>query len=148
MRAVGGLLLAGALAAAFAAAFAAGASRDGRHLHFSMASALCSTFEREMNAGMNRMMDDMHASGYSGDADADFLAMMVPHHAGAVDMARLVLQHGHDPATRQLAEEIIAGQTIEIESMRRRLAQLHAPRPEAGADYPALGGVRGPSPGG
>ena len=72
-------------------------------------------FERAMDAGMARMMQAMHASGYSGHADADFLAMMIPHHAGAVDMARLVLQHGRDPATRQLAEEIIAGQTIEIE---------------------------------
>ncbi len=50
--------------------------------------------------------------------------MMIPHHAGAVDMARLVLQHGRDPVTRQLAEEIIAGQTVEIQSMQRRLHTL------------------------
>ena len=93
---------------------------------------------------MARMMQDMHAPGYSGNVDVDFLVMMIPHHAGAVDMARLVLQHGRDPATRQLAEEIIAGQTIEIESMTRRLAVLrqvqttrHAP------EFPALGGTRG-----
>jgi uncharacterized protein (DUF305 family) len=81
-------------------------------------------FQREMDESMARMMQDMHGPGYVGQADIDFLAMMIPHHAGAVDMARLVLQHGRDPATRQLAEEIIAGQTIEIESMTRRLAAL------------------------
>ena len=102
-------------------------------------------FEREMNAGMALMMRDMHAPGYSGNADADFLAMMIPHHAGAVDMARLVLQHGRDPATRQLAEEIIAGQTIEIEGMTRRLAALRQPAGGEASEFPALGGTRGPS---
>ena len=66
-------------------------------------------------------------------------------HAGAVDMARLVLQHGRDPATRQLAEEIIAGQTIEIESMTRRLAALRKPSGTgSAAEFPSLGGTRGP----
>jgi uncharacterized protein (DUF305 family) len=41
-------------------------------------------FMKEMDAGMKKMMDDMHAPGYSGDPDVDFLAMMIPHHAGAV----------------------------------------------------------------
>ena len=102
-------------------------------------------FRRDMNMGMTRMMREMHAPGWSGNADIDFLAMMIPHHAGAVDMARLVLQHGRDPATRQLAEEIIAGQTVEIESMTRRLAALRRSGP-AGCDeeFPSLGGTRGP----
>ena len=65
-----------------------------------------SAFQREMDESMLRMMQDMHRPGYVGQADIDFLAMMIPHHAGAVDMARLVLQHGRDPATRQLAEEM------------------------------------------
>jgi Domain of unknown function (DUF305) len=116
-----------------------------------MADSLCtspgarSKFQRDMDAGMDRMMADMHAPGYSGDVDVDFLAMMVPHHEGAVDMARLVLEHGRDPATRMLAEEIIAGQTIEIESMRRRLSVLRsASGAYADSDFPALGGTRGP----
>ena len=59
-------------------------------------------------------------------------------------MARLVLKHGRDPATRRLAEEIIAGQTIEIESMTRRLAALRQPRSENRVqEFPALGGTRG-----
>ena len=102
-------------------------------------------FQRDMDAGMARMMQDMHAAPPSGDVDADFLAMMIPHHAGAVDMARLVLQHGQDPATRQMAEDIIAGQTTEIESMTRRLQMLRTGRvPPAAAEFPALGGTRGP----
>ena len=78
---------------------------------------------------MARMMQDMHGPGYVGNADVDFLVMMIPHHAGAVDMARLVLQHGRDPATRQLAEEIIAGQTNKLprpkgRGIRRFASQL------------------------
>ena len=81
-------------------------------------------FSRDMHAGMDRMMRDMHAAGESGDPDIDFLAMMIPHHEGAVDMARLVLIHGRDPLVRALAQDIIAGQTTEISAMRQRLARL------------------------
>ena len=49
-----------------------------------------------MDAGMARMMQDMHSPGYTGQPDSDFLATMIPHHEGAVDMARLVLIHGRD----------------------------------------------------
>jgi uncharacterized protein (DUF305 family) len=101
-------------------------------------------FERGMDASMERMMADMHASAYTGNADVDFLAMMIPHHAAAVEMARLLLQHGRDPATRQLAEEIISGQTTEITSMRRRLALLRSPAGPTSSEFPALGGTRGP----
>ena len=103
-------------------------------------------FQRDMDAGMARMMQDMHAAPPSGNVDADFLAMMIPHHAGAVDMARLVLQHGQDPATRQMAEDIIAGQTTAIDSMTRRLQLLLRASlvPPAAAEFPALGGTRGP----
>jgi len=101
-------------------------------------------FAAEMAAGMQRMMRDMHAPGYTGNPDIDFLAMMIPHHEGAIEMARLALIHGRDPQTRKLAEEIIASQAVEIAGMRRRLAILRAnPRPLPG-DFPALGGTRGP----
>ena len=101
-----------------------------------------SAFDTEMDAAMARMMKDMHAPAASGNPDIDFLAMMIPHHAGAVDMARAVLRHGRDAATRRLAEDIIASQTIEIEGMQRRLAVLR--QPGRGPEYPALGGTRGP----
>lgn len=113
--------------------------------HAAPASAAATQFQQDMDASMTRMMDAMHASGSIGNPDADFLAMMIPHHAGAVDMARLVLQHGRDPVTRQLAEEIIAGQTVEIESMTRRLQMLRrGAAADAQSEFPALGGLRGP----
>ena len=105
--------------------------------------AKTSRFEADMDAGMARMMQDMHSPGNTGQPDSDFLSMMIPHHEGAVDMARLVLIHGHDPMVRQIAEEIIASQTVEIAAMRGRMAVLkNGPNPEPGG-YPALGAVRG-----
>lgn len=133
-----------ALGLAIAAAACVAAPPDPAHDHTAMPSTASAGFEQEMNAGMARMMKDMHAPGYSGNVDADFLAMMIPHHAGAVDMARLVLQHGRDPVTRRLAEEIIASQTVEIESMTRRLAALRQLAPGRQAEFPALSGTRGP----
>lgn len=93
---------------------------------------------------MGRMMREMHAAGASGDPDRDFLAMMIPHHEGAVEMARLELVHGRDPLTRQLAEEIIAGQQVEIEAMRRRREILARPGNAGDPGFPDLGGTRGP----
>lgn len=103
-------------------------------------------FAREMDASMQQMMRDMHAPGYSGDPDADFLAMMIAHHQGAIDMARLALVHGRDPLVRQLAEEIIAGQATEIAAMRARLARLRAGGDAAPDGFPALGATRGLKP--
>ena len=100
-------------------------------------------FARAMDAGMETMMRKMHAPGYTGNPDVDFLAMMIPHHEGAVEMARLVLIHGKDPLMRRLAEEIIASQTAEIAAMSRRLQILRRgedPNPDG---FPALHGTRG-----
>ena len=102
-------------------------------------------FSVAMDAGMSKMMRDMHAPGYTGNPDVDFLAMMIPHHEGAVEMARLLLVHGRDPLTRRIAEDIIASQVVEIEAMKRRLEILKK-HPEPRADeFPALGGTRGPA---
>jgi uncharacterized protein (DUF305 family) len=110
---------------------------------------ICTTrspFAAAMDAGMQRLMDDMHASGYSGNADVDFLAMMIPHHEGAIEMARLALVHGEDPLTRRLAEEIIASQTVEISAMRQRLALLRRNKDPNPDGFPTLHGTRGTAP--
>ncbi|MCV9939247.1 DUF305 domain-containing protein [Boseaceae bacterium BT-24-1] len=95
---------------------------------------------RDMHVGMEKMMQDMHADPPSGDPDIDFLAMMVPHHWGAVEMARLVLRDGRDPLVREIAEAILAGQQTEMQGMRGRLEALR----RGGDDYPSLSGNRGP----
>ncbi len=72
--------------------------------------------------------------------------MMIPHHQGAVDMARLQLLYGKDPLLRKLAGEIIAGQQVEIEAMKRRLEILRGRKSAESAEFPALGGTRGEGP--
>lgn len=74
----------------------------------------------EANDTMHRDM----AIEYTGNADVDFLLGMIPHHQGAVDMARIVLAHGTDPEIRKLAEAVIAAQTVEIAWMQDRLRAL------------------------
>lgn len=106
---------------------------------FPIEPAAYAQYSTDMHSGMTKMMRDMHADPPSGDPDIDFLVMMIPHHAGAVEMARLVLRAGRDPLVREIAEKILAAQVSEIDGMRGRLETLRA----CAAEFPSLTGNRG-----
>ena len=119
-------------------------AQDG-HVHQAPAASLqVDAFARALAAGMDKMHKDMMTVRPSGNPDIDFLATMIPHHAGAVEMARLVLIHGRDPLVRRLAEEIIAAQQAEIAAMEARLRTLRQGADPDPGGYPSLGGTRGP----
>src|SRR5216683_1452177 len=83
-------------------------------------------FLSENDAAMNRMMADMTVKP-TGDVDRDFVAMMVPHHQGAIEMAQAELRYGHNEQLRRLAQEIVVTQGQEITVMRQALGQPLAP---------------------
>jgi hypothetical protein len=79
-------------------------------------------FVAENQTAMTRMMDGMSVKP-TGDIDRDFVAMMVPHHQGAIDMAQAELRYGHNEALRRIAQEIVVEQQQEIAAMRVALGQ-------------------------
>jgi uncharacterized protein (DUF305 family) len=80
------------------------------------------SFMAENRAAMNRMMMNV-AVKPSGNVDADFTAMMIPHHQGAVDMAEAELHYGHNRRLRRIARNIVAGQRWQIGAMRAALGE-------------------------
>jgi uncharacterized protein (DUF305 family) len=68
-------------------------------------------------AGMDKMNADMMAGGTAADIDVAFICSMIPHHRGAIDMAKAELQHGDDEWAKTLAQQIIAAQEKEIADM-------------------------------
>jgi len=84
---------------------------------------------------MHRAMASVRPSGHS---DVDFVSLMLPHHQGAIDMAKAQLLYGTDPQMRRLAQEIITDQQSEIALMQLWLQQ-HRPSSLQESQAPSLG---------
>jgi uncharacterized protein (DUF305 family) len=77
--------------------------------------------DRAFDRAMTSMQSEMQRVKMTGNPDPDFAAMMIPHHQGAIEMAKVELQYGTDPRLRRLAQEIIVTQQSEIELMQLTL---------------------------
>jgi Domain of unknown function (DUF305) len=86
------------------------------------ATPVTTSFLAESKAAMDKMMAGMAVKS-SGHVDQDFVAMMVPHHQGAIDMAQSELRYGHNDQLRRIAQEIIVEQQQEIAAMRLAVGQ-------------------------
>ena len=98
-------------------------SEGGHNAHSAEAPATSGSPATEAyriaNLAMHRAMD----IEFSDNADIDFARGMIGHHQGAIDMARIVLEHGEDRDLRQLAGEIIEAQEAEIAFLRQWIAE-------------------------
>jgi uncharacterized protein (DUF305 family) len=94
----------------------------------------------ETASAMEEMMRNMHGRP-TGDIDRDFVQEMIPHHQGAVDMAKALMKAGHDERLKRLAQEIVITQEDEITVMRLLIADQQAAQPSR-----QRGGLGGASP--
>ena len=74
-------------------------------------------------AGMDKMNADMMAGATAKDIDVAFVCGMIPHHQGAIDMAKAELQYGDTPWAKEMAQKVIAAQEQEIADMKAWLAE-------------------------
>jgi hypothetical protein len=98
-----------------------------------------SAFLAENEAAMNKMMSAM-AARPTGDIDRDFVAMMAPHHQGAIDMAVIELRYGKNEQLRRIAQEIIIDQMQEMAAMKLAIGEQvtpSAPAPTQPGQTPA-----------
>jgi uncharacterized protein (DUF305 family) len=103
-------------------------------------SAAESAFVADNEAAMTKMMNGM-AARPAGDVDRDFVAMMTPHHQGAIDMAVIYLRYGKNEQLRRIAQEIVVDQTQEIAAMKLALGEpVTDTSPAPTQQQPALSG--------
>ncbi|MFC7398970.1 DUF305 domain-containing protein [Chelatococcus sp. GCM10030263] len=111
---------------------------DAGHQHTADRFPEEAPFLKENAAAMDKMMADMDAAP-TGDVDKDFVAMMVPHHQGAIDMAKAVLRYGKNEQLRRLAQEIIVTQQQEIAAMRLAVGEPLPPSAPSPTQIPTAG---------
>lgn len=130
--------------------FMAGAMLPSRILHLAVPASQAATpagdgneraFMTENDVAMNRMMADMTVKP-TGDVNRDFVEMMIPHHQGAIDMAKALLTHGDNEALRRIAQEIVITQQQEIVAMRLALGEPARPTATSTTPSPAPGNTR------
>ncbi|MDR5880531.1 DUF305 domain-containing protein [Caballeronia sp. LZ032] len=95
-----------------------GASMPGMHMSHSDGQPTGAA-SKGFEAADKKMMERMESHTSTGDADKDFVARMIPHHQGAIDMAEVELKYGRDPKLRKLAGDIVKAQRQEIATMKR-----------------------------
>ncbi len=113
---------------------AGGAPDHGMHMPppASTTAPADQTFAGLMASAMTTMDHGMRHAPMTGDPDHDFAAMMIPHHQGAIDMAKAELLYGTNPVLRRLAQEIVVTQGSEITVMHRELQTPTPPSTPSG----------------
>ena len=114
--------LVGTLSLGLAAGPTAGQNAEQQHAAGQQAPGIMSMHGAAMQRAMQRMQQGMDMPS-SGNQDVDFARMMIPHHQGAIDMAKAEFADGKDPQLRQMAEEVIAAQEREIAILQAWLKQ-------------------------
>lgn len=128
--------IAGAIAASAVAMAATASGDDHGTIHDAHAMSIVApvrlpissehSFAELMTNADAVMHDGMRRAIRSGHPDHDFASEMIPHHQGAIDMAKVELLYGKDPVLRRVAQEIIVTQQQEIDVMQRQIAALQS----------------------
>lgn len=118
------------------------------HAHHAAATVgdEATAFLAENDAAMAAMMSAM-AVKPTGDIQRDFVEMMIPHHQGAIDMARAYLRHGSNEQLKRIAQEIIVEQLQEIAAMRMALGDPLPPSAAVPTQVGAQAATASPSGG-